>query len=128
MESQFNPGQEVTLRGGSRGVLYARLCTLGQRRQPERSPSWFFIPDTCAAVGLVIMSQPHPVAEHEIASAGPIRAGTWPAPDYRLDTMMRQRVYVAAMQGQSLPVPEQAADDEAQPAWKAAARPAHCRR
>jgi hypothetical protein len=102
--SRFYPGQEVTVRGGQTGVLYAR--TWPSRKGPYRPhpATWFFLPDGACAVGLVVMNQPHEICDTDVAEAYGQREGTWPAPDRWLSPIERQQAYVAHMQGKPLPV------------------------
>ena len=97
------PGQEVTLHSGVRGVLYMRTRPLGRRRQPT-SPTWYFVPDGCAAVGVVVTCQPREIEENEVSFRGPVRPGNWPKNQDWLTDALRQAVYSAAMQGKPLPL------------------------
>lgn len=99
MVAMFQPGDEVRLKGGATGVLFARTRNVAARRNQE---GWFFLPDRSAASGLMVMSQPRTIDEGDIECKTGRRPGRWPT-DYLTDPIDRQRVYVAYMQGQALP-------------------------
>lgn len=104
-ESAYTPGQEVQLKDGTTGVLYARTWHLGRRASHSDEPSWYFLPDNAAAVGLVVMSQPGEIRESMIAEGRAQRPGNWPPSRYWLTQPMREAVYVAHMQRRPLPLP-----------------------
>lgn len=103
MSHVLQPGQEVVLTTGVRGVLYARTQPMRKRFEPNVPATWYFLPDVCAAVGLVVMNQPREVAETDIAEVGPLHPGRWPSAQHRLSAAERQAVYVAHMSRRPLP-------------------------
>lgn len=101
--STLKPGLEVELRGGVRGVLYSRVCTLGRRPPRNRHERWYFLPDDASAPGVVVMRQPREIGPDEVRSTGDVRPGPWPPEQYRLADSERSAVYAAHMQGRALP-------------------------
>jgi hypothetical protein len=79
-------------------VLYARTRHLTARANRE---GWYFLPDGAGAPGLVVLNQPRFICEQDIAG----KIGARPGPsDYLTDPIQRQRVYVAHMRGDPLPI------------------------
>lgn len=98
--SNFQPGDEVRLKDGMAGVLYAMTRHATARRNAE---GWYFLPDGAGASGLIVVNQPRTISERDITVKTGHRAGAWPT-DFLTDPIMRQRVYVAHMQRRPLPV------------------------
>lgn len=97
--SAYRPGDEVRLRDGLTGVLYARTRHLTARANRE---GWYFLPDGAGAPGFVVLNQPRVIYEQDIAGKTGVRTGHWPG-GYLTDPIQRQRVYVAHMRGDPLP-------------------------
>jgi hypothetical protein len=101
--SKLQPGQEVTLTSGTPGVLFARTWDIRKRTAHSDAPTWYFLPDNAGSVGLVVMSQPHEIAETEIALAHGLRPGRWPSPTHWLRDHERHAAYAAHMRKAPLP-------------------------
>lgn len=95
------PGDEVTLKDGRRGVLYA--FTANSRnpcgRDANRPANWYFLPDQLGVTGVVVNSQPCTISELNIESKTGHRDGNWPEPGHVLGFEQKQRVYVDHMKG-----------------------------
>lgn len=101
--SNYQPGDEVRLKDGLSGVLYARTMHLtAKASQRRRREGWYFLPDGASASGLVVLNQPREISEQDIERKTGNRPGDWPS-EPMSDPIMRQRVYVAHMQGSALP-------------------------
>ena len=96
----YLPGDEVVLKDGRTGVLYA--LTQNSRnplaRDNSKHANWFFIPDRVGTQGMTVISQPCTVAEMDIDRLTGHRDGIWPKAWHVLGFEERQRVYVMAMQ------------------------------
>ncbi len=103
MNHHPQPGREVRLRSGAIGVLFSRTSPIRKRFDPDAVPTWYFLPDSAAAVGLVVMGQPCEISEGTIAEIRGLRPGRWPSPTHRLSSSERQAVYVAHMKRAPLP-------------------------
>lgn len=97
----YQPGDEVTLKDGRTGLLYAYTQNshnpLG--RDASRPANWYFLPDSVGTQGAVVVGQPCAVNEVDIGSKTGHRDGSWPAPGYVLGFEERQKVYVKHMKG-----------------------------
>ena len=96
----YHPGDEVTLKDGRTGLLYA--FTQNSRnplaRDSRKLANWFFIPDSVGVQGGVVVSnQPCTVSELDVDRVTGHRSGNWPEAGHVLGFEERQWVYVAAM-------------------------------
>ena len=96
----YLPGDEVVLKDGRTGLLYA--ITQNSRnplaRDHSKPANWFFIPDRVGTQGMVVTSQPCTVSELDVERRTGHRDGVWPEAGHILGFEERQRVYVMAMQ------------------------------
>lgn len=99
----YLPGDEVTLKDGRKGVLYA--LTQNSRnplaRDSHRPANWYFLPDRVGTNGTVVTSQPCTVSVLDIERRTGHRDGVWPEVGHVIGFEERQRVYVAAMRGET---------------------------
>ena len=96
----LQPGNEVTLKDGRKGVLYALTQNSSNplARDCSRPANWYFLPDRVGTQGMAVICQPCTVSEMDIARQTGHRFGNWPAEVHVIGFEERQRVYVAAMQ------------------------------
>lgn len=95
----YLPGNEVVLKDGRQGVLYA-LTQNGRNplaRDSHRPANWYFLPDNIGTQGMTVISQPCTVSELDIDRRTGHRDGIWPEVGHLLGFEEKQRVYVAAM-------------------------------
>ena len=97
----YPPGDEVILKDGRKGVLYA--LTQSSRnplaRDSSRTANWYFLPDRVGTHGAIVTSQPFTVSEMDIERRTGHRDGDWPAAGHVIGFEERQRVYVAHVKG-----------------------------
>jgi len=95
------PGDEVVLKDGRQGVLYA-LTQNGRNplaRDSSRPANWYFLPDRVGTQGMAVISQPCTVSVLDIERRIGHRAGIWPEVGHVLGFVEKQRVYVSHMKG-----------------------------
>lgn len=94
-------GDEVMLNDGRTGVLYSQ--TMNSRnplaRDHRKQANWYFLPDRIDHQGMVVMTQPCTISEHEIKDKTGHRSGVWPEVGHIIGFEERQSVYVAHMSG-----------------------------
>ena len=88
----LHPGAIVVLANGETGVLYARTSASPRHRRHGRPDGWYFLPDHCTALGLVVTRQPREVSENAIVRVLGPREGRWPSPTFRLAPQERHRI------------------------------------
>lgn len=86
-QESYLPGDEVALKDGRKGVLYA--LTQNSRnplaRDSRRSANWYFLPDRVGTQGMTAISQPCTVSALDIKRRTGHRAGSGQLPGMFLD-------------------------------------------